>query len=192
MMIDSGGKEKEVDAGPGFTCPDCEHTIRGSNDTCPECRVNLNEVAWPIARDDMFDVSLITETLSSLHPRPPIIVPPDITVADAVRQLCDRQVGCVLIGEHDSIVGIFSERDAMLRVADRYDTASSAPLAEFMTPLPEMMDIDTPIALALNLMATREFRHIPVTRNGRLIGMVSVRDLLDFLEERYPNLLTFE
>ncbi len=180
----AGGADPAV----GFTCPQCERTIPDPDDACPECSLDLRRVVWPIVRNDLFDVSLLTETLASLRPAVPVVLPPDTTVAAAVEQLCHHRIGCILVGREDEIVGIFSERDAMLRVAERYEEASTAPLAEVMTPMPQMLDIDTPIAFALNLMANGGFRHVPVTKSGALVGVISVRDLLVFLNERYPDL----
>ena len=67
----------------------------------------------------------------------------------------------MLVGEPDDLQGIFSERDALLRIAHRYDATSSRPIADFMTLDPETLDADAPIAFALNRMSSGDYRHIP-------------------------------
>jgi CBS domain-containing protein len=176
--------------GLGFTCPQCERTVPSPADACSDCVVDLCSVTWPVVRKDAFDISLLATTLESLRPAPPIILPPDATVADAIEKLCQRKVGCVLIGREDDIRGIFSERDALLRVADRYDQAATARVTHYMTPAPTMLEIDTPVAFALRLMGDGKFRHLPVTRDGIVVGVVSGRDLIAFLDQRFPGLLS--
>jgi len=143
-----------------------------------------------MVRKDAFDISLLSETLESLRPAAPVVLRPDATVSEAIERLCQRNVGCVLVGHEDDIVGIFSARDAMVRVAERYEQAATARVADFMTPASEMLEINTPIAFALRLMTDADYHHLPVTREGILVGVVSVWDLIAFLDKRYPGLLS--
>jgi CBS domain-containing protein len=127
--------------------------------------------------------------LERLGPRPPIVVAPETKVSYAVAKLCERRIGCVLVGTEEEAVGIFSERDVLLRVAHRWADVAHRPVRRFMTPDPEMLDASTPIAYALNRMATGDYRHVPVTRDGRLDGIVSLRNVLAFLAEWFPDLI---
>ena len=76
-----------------------------------------------------------------------------------------------------------------MRLADRYADVSGEPVTEFMTPNPETLDVSSPIAYALNRMSTGDFRHLPVTNAGQLVGIISLRDVLGFLSEWYPDLI---
>jgi CBS domain-containing protein len=95
----------------------------------------------------------------------------------------------VLVGTPDDLLGIFSERDLLLRVADRYEMVRDQPVSEFMTRDPETVAADAPITFALNRMEVGDFRHVPVTRAGRLCGVISTRDVVEFLAQRYPDLI---
>ena len=128
-------------------------------------------------------------SIAKLGPKTPVIISEDTTVGEAINKLREHHIGCVLVGSAEDVVGIFSERDALLRVAPRYKDIASMRIADFMTTNPEMLDINAPIAFALNRMSVGDFRHVPVTRDGHLVGIISLRDLLRFLSERYPDLI---
>jgi len=89
-------------------------------------------------------------------------------------------------------VGIFSERDVLLRIAHRFNQVATRPIAEFMTTDPVTLEADAPIAFALNKMSSGDYRHVPVTRGGHVVGVLSLRDVLRFLSEWYPDLIPTE
>ena len=100
------------------------------------------------------------------------------TVADAARLMKDAEVGAILVVRKDRLVGIFTERDALNRVvAAGLDPVHTA-LAEVMTPRPQAIEPDRPFGEALLLMREHGFRHVPVVKAGRPVGVVSMRDAL--------------
>jgi CBS domain-containing protein len=169
-------------------CPDCQHDNIPGVDDCASCGQDLTGFDEPVGNSPL-EATIMESSIERLHPRPPVIVPPDPTVAEAITTLCDRHIGCLLVGEPDNLRGIFSERDALLRIAHRFDAVSSQPIADFMTSDPETLEVDVPIAFALNRMSSGDYRHIPVTRDGRVEGVISIRDVLRFLSEWYPDLI---
>lgn len=172
-------------------CPLCQHQNMAGADTCENCHHDLTVFDEPASTaGSPEEARILTESLASMNPRPAVLVAPETTIADAVAELCRQNIGCVLVGTTDNVVGIFSERDVLLRIAHQFDRVASKPVSEFMTPNPEMLDADTPIAFALNRMSVGDFRHVPVVRDGHLIGIISVRDLLRTLHEWYPDLIT--
>ena len=74
--------------------------------------------------------------LSKLNPKPPVIIPTTTTVAEAIDLLRGKHIGCVLIGTADKIVGVFSERDVLIRVGENYDKYADQPVTRFMTTDP--------------------------------------------------------
>jgi len=172
-------------------CPSCGYDNIDGVDLCENCTVDLTVLDEPAAASAI-EASIMKESLAALKPKKPVIVAPDTTVAEAVAKLCEHNIGCVLVGDADHVQGILSERDVLLRVADRYDQVAGEPVSTLMTPEPRMLDVETPIAFALNHMAVGDFRHVPVTTEGRLVGIISVRDLLTFLSEWYPDLIRAE
>ena len=169
-------------------CPYCQHDNNPGTDNCESCGQDLTGFDKPVGQSPL-EVTIMEASIERLHPKPPVIVPSDTTIAEVITTLCERHIGCVLVGEPDDLQGIFSERDALLRIGHRYDDVSSRPIADFMTPEPETLEADAPIAFALNKMSSGDYRHIPITRDGRVEGMISLRDVLRFLSEWYPDLI---
>jgi CBS domain-containing protein len=114
-----------------------------------------------------------------LKPRTPITVTADAKLGDAVRVMLDEGVGTVLVVDGDgALAGIFSERDLLLRVPDEAARSGDRPMGEFMTPRPESVRLDDPLALALHKMDVGGYRHLPVVDGGKPVGVISVRDLM--------------
>jgi CBS domain-containing protein len=105
--------------------------------------------------------------------------PPKTSVHEAARLMKKTQVGALLVVENGHLAGIFTERDALVRVlAEGLDPATT-PLAAVMTLNPITVHPDQPFVSALHLMHENGFRHVPVVENGRPLGMVSARDALE-------------
>lgn len=108
-----------------------------------------------------------------------LTAPPDITVSHAAKLMAKRKVGAVMVVERQSLVGIFTERDVLIRVVAQDRDPRSTHLAEVMTPAPQTIDPDKSFGYALLMMQENGFRHVPVVENGKVVGMVSVRNALD-------------
>lgn len=108
-----------------------------------------------------------------------LTAPPEITVGNAAKLMACRKVGAVMVVDHESLVGIFTERDAVFRVIARGRDAQTTRLADVMTPAPQTVDPDKSFGYALLLMYENGFRHVPVIENGKLVGIVSGRNALD-------------
>lgn len=132
---------------------------------------------------------LANEPLSSLLRRRPVFVPRDASVAQAVDTMCRLNIGSVLVGTEQNCSGIFSERDLLFGIGETYDAVRDRPVDEFMTRNPRMLDADTSLLKALHEMASGGFRHLPVHRGGRPVGVVSLRDFLGIVNKWYPDLI---
>lgn len=104
---------------------------------------------------------------------------PDATVARAAELMRSNKVGAVLVVEGESLVGIFTERDAVYRVMAAGRDPSATSVGEVMTREPMTVEPDETLGYALLLMHERGFRHAPVVVAGRPIGVVSARHALD-------------
>lgn len=125
------------------------------------------------------DQSRIREPLRLLGPRKPLCLPPDATLADAVRLMREHHVGCVLAVEHDRLVGILTERDLLLKL-ETIDLSRT--VRELMTPDPEVLQPDDPIVYALHRMAVGGFRHVPLVDDaGRPVGILSVKEIVHYV-----------
>jgi CBS domain-containing protein len=108
-----------------------------------------------------------------------VTVPPSASVRQAAELMARGHVGAVVVVEDDHLIGIFSERDAVLRVVARGLEPATTPLAEVMTPAPVTIEPDRSFGHAMALMHAHGCRHLPVVENGRPIGIVSARNALD-------------
>lgn len=135
------------------------------------------------------DESVVGEPVGRLiRQREPVIVPPGATVGEAVRLMKRHRTGCVLVQEGGKLIGIFTERDILAKlVGTGYDPAS-VKVEGVMTRNPETLTPDDPVAFALRLMSVGGFRHIPlVDGEGRPVATLSVKDIVDFLVEQFPQ-----
>ncbi len=130
-----------------------------------------------------------SEPLSALHPKPAVFVTRDASVAQAVDTMNRLDIGCVLVGSGQDLAGTFSERDLLFGIGETYEEVKQRSVEEFMTPQPEMIDADTPLLQVLSRMASGGFRHVSVTHEERLVGVVSLRDLLGIVNKWYPDLV---
>lgn len=107
----------------------------------------------------------------------PLTLPPTATVKEACRHMNKRRVGAVLVTDTDgALLGIFTGRDAICRVLALGKGANETPLSEVMTREPCCMPPGRTAIEALRLMQDGGFRHVPITEDGRLLGVVSRGD----------------
>ena len=112
-------------------------------------------------------------------PRSPLTLRAETTIRDAIATMLDKDIGAVLVVDGAGrLVGIFSERDLLVKVAGVCDDYAGRPLGDFMTRRPETIRGSDSLAFALHKMDCGGYRHLPVVQDGRLLGMISVRDLL--------------
>ncbi|WP_176592332.1 CBS domain-containing protein [Sphingobium sp. EM0848] len=102
------------------------------------------------------------------------------TVQSVVQLLAERRIGCVPVVDDGKVVGIFSERDLVYRVAQEGAVALERPVREVMTAPAITTDGATPVIHCLSLMTKRRIRHLPVVVDGALVGLVSIGDLVKF------------
>lgn len=108
-----------------------------------------------------------------------LLAPPTTVVAKAAKLMAARNVGAVLVVEGEQLVGIFTERDALIRVLAHGLDADSTPIGDVMTRDPRTVDPEKPFGYALMLMHESGFRHLPVVVQGKPVGIVSARSAMD-------------
>jgi len=106
-------------------------------------------------------------------------------VREVLRLLVDNKVGCVVVSEQGKIAGIFSERDALLKLGEKAAELGERPVSEFMTSNVESLPPSAKIAFAVHRMEQGGFRHVPViNEQGEPAGIFSVRDILNYLTRK--------
>lgn len=118
----------------------------------------------------------------------PIVLDQAVGVTEACDRMRDSQAGAVLVVDSSgALVGIFTGRDAVCRVlAQRRDPAVIS-LAEAMTPNPKTMSPDQTTVDALRLMRDGGFRHVPLLKDGRIVGLVSRADFQSLNKQQYEE-----
>ena len=110
----------------------------------------------------------------------------DATIGDAAAAMTERGVGAVVVLEGDAIAAILTERDVLKAVAAGND--GSTPVADWMTRHPETIEPEDTTDHAASLMIHGGFRHLPVVLGGKVVGIVSIRDLMKVaLDDRSPR-----
>lgn len=109
---------------------------------------------------------------------------PNDTVRVAVDLLAQNRIGAVPVVEGDKIVGIFSERDIVRLLSSYGPEALDRSLDEVMTKSPVTCDPGMAVIGALSQMTQKRIRHLPVVDGGRIIGFVSIGDLVKYRIDR--------
>jgi CBS domain-containing protein len=161
-------------------CPTCGFENLLGSDICDNCGSDLAGHDTPQSATT-FRGRLLGERLDQLQIGAPEIVEATAVVDEAIRRMHDKGIDCVLVVEGGRLVGIFTDRDAVLKVAGT--KAGSQPISTVMTHDPVVLRHNETIAVALNKMAVGGFRHIPIVDDGRPTGVVTARDVFHHLAE---------
>lgn len=111
----------------------------------------------------------------------------DRTVSEAVAVLATRRIGAIPVMEGDAVAGIFSERDVIYCLEREGAAALELPVAQVMTAPAITVGSGESVLGALSLMTRRRIRHLPVVDGSRLVGFVSIGDLVRYRIERIES-----
>ncbi|MBB5020259.1 CBS domain-containing protein [Chitinivorax tropicus] len=105
-------------------------------------------------------------------------VTPDATVYNALQLMAEKDIGALLIMEHDKLVGIFSERDYARKVVLQGKASASTPIRDIMTAKVLCAKPDNTIEECMAIMSEKRFRHLPVADGEKVLGVLSITDLV--------------
>jgi CBS domain-containing protein len=111
-------------------------------------------------------------------PRAMFAVAPEDAVLEAIRAMAEHRVGALLVLSHERLVGIVSERDYARKVILLGRASADTPVRDIMSSPVYTVQPDTTVATCMQLMTDQHVRHLPVMESGRVIGMVSIGDLV--------------
>lgn len=103
---------------------------------------------------------------------------PDLPLADACRELDRLRVGALMVCDKDKVVGVMSERDVVKAVARDGQPALARPVSDYMTAEVIFAAPGETVAILMDRMTNRRIRHLPVLRDGRLAGVISIGDVV--------------
>ncbi len=142
---------------------------------------SLEYLDLPVPRRGRLHEAILEDPISQLNAPRPIILEVTDTVASAARLMSKFRFGSVLVLDDEWLVGIFTERDLLLRCAGK--DLARLKLGDVMTRDPQALREDDRLACVLHLMSVGGYRHIPILRDGHTVGFVSVRGVLRYLAE---------
>jgi len=116
-------------------------------------------------------------------------VTPDTSVLDALRLMDAKGIGAVVVMENDRLVGIMSERDYARKVILRGKNSKDTPVREIMTQKVFTVHPDQTIDECMDQMTDRSIRHLPVVLDDRVIGVISIKDVLRAIVYRQREML---
>ena len=116
-------------------------------------------------------------------------VAPNASVLSALRLMAEKEVGALVVLEGSQLVGMFSERDYARKVVLAGKTSIDTPVSKIMTDKVICVTLDQTIPQCMELMTDKRIRHLPVVKDGRVIGVLSIGDLLKEMLSHHERLL---
>ena len=166
-----------------ISCPFCGSENTEGADLCSDCQHSLTDLDHP-AFETPVERGLMKDRIETLTPKPPLTVSPQATIATVLDQMIEASIGCVMVVDGDQLVGIFSEVDAVRKIGVRAAELAERPISSVMTANPVSLECKDKIAFALHKMHVGGYRHLPITSDGKLTGVISIRDILGYLSQR--------
>ncbi len=165
-----------------IVCPYCDASVIKGADACAQCGQALSDLDLPDFASEV-ERCLTSEPVQHLsHARPVTTVSPDTAVGQVLQMLADQAIGCVVVTDNERVVGIFSERDALLKLNAEVDELADLPVSQFMTTAPQVLEEDANIAFAVQRMDLGGYRHVPIVdEQQQPVALISVRDILKYL-----------
>lgn len=116
-------------------------------------------------------------------------VEPTIMVYQAVELMCQRNIGGLLIVENGKLEGIFTERDYARKLILKGKSSKNTPISELMTQNPITVNPENSIEDCMNLMTGKFIRHLPVVDGDKLVGLVSIGDVVKHIIEEQKEII---
>ena len=174
-------------------CPSCGFMNIQGEDRCQQCLHSLMQRDIPLPKkDDKIQTVILTAPISDLLTGKDLLVASTTDSIQKIVNILQKETkDCVLIYKKKKLVGIISYRDILRRVAGIYEDLSQVKAEAVMTPNPEYVKADDPIAYVVNKMALGGYRHVPVLApDGTPFSIISIKDVLAYLSRRPKNAAT--
>ncbi len=138
----------------------------------------------PRTFEDPLEEALAQKDVTEIGVHPFATISVNATVDEALHKLAGNDIACVMVEQNGKLVGIFSDRDVLDKVALEYDAVKDSPVCEVMTPDPVYVYETDSAAAALSVMAVSGYRHVPVVSlDEKILGIISPPRVTKFLRE---------
>lgn len=116
-------------------------------------------------------------------------VEPSIMVFQAIELMCEKNIGGLLIVENGKLEGIFTERDYARKLILKGKSSKNTPISELMTKNPIVITPDNTIEDCMDLMTGKFIRHLPVVEGDKLVGLISIGDVVKHIIEEQKDII---
>ncbi|MEK6283124.1 MAG: CBS domain-containing protein [Acidobacteriota bacterium] len=116
-----------------------------------------------------------------------VCIEPSTPLSQAIEVMKQDEGGCAMVcDKDDTLVGIFTERDLLTKIIGQ-NVEPNAPVSNWMSPVVTTLSPDSTIGDAVAVMNDKGYRNIPLVKHGKLVGSISVFDVISYLAESYPK-----
>jgi CBS domain-containing protein len=121
------------------------------------------------------------DSLLKMKPYPVWSVHPDATVFDAIQLMSDKNIGALPVMNGDQLMGMFSERDYTRKVVLKGKSSKATAVREIISTPVVSVGLHHSVEECMRLMTEHRVRHLPVLEGGRMVGIVSIGDLVNYI-----------
>ena len=133
---------------------------------------------------EQFHREVVSHRVDAIQSHPFATIPPEMTIGDAVEKLVGDHIACLLVEEWGRVIGVFSDRDVLDKVALELEEIKGHPVSEVMNRKPVYVYDISSAAAALTVMSVCGYRHVPVVNiDEKLVGIVSPQRVTRFLKQ---------
>ena len=123
-------------------------------------------------------MTIVAQVINNKAEQSIFTISPNATVLEAIKIMADKGVGALVVAEDEKLLGIFSERDYTRKIALMDRSSSNTLVADIMTVKVITVNLSHTVEECLDLMTDRHLRHLPVLENDKLVGFISIGDLV--------------
>ena len=135
------------------------------------------------------EMTIVAQVIKNKAEQDIFTISPEATVLEAIKIMADKGIGALVVAEGEKVVGILSERDYTRKVTLMERSSYSTTVAEIMTSKVLTVSLNNTVEECLQLMTDRHLRHLPVLDNEKLVGFISIGDLVKATMEDQKNLI---
>ncbi|MDQ2976722.1 MAG: CBS domain-containing protein [Acidobacteriota bacterium] len=127
------------------------------------------------------------DSVSSMETDDYVCIAPDTPLSKAIEAMKQDEGGCAIVCDQaGKVIGIFTERDLLTKIVG-LETDQNAPVSDWMSPVVATLTTDATIGEAVAIMNEKGYRNIPLVKDDKLVGSISVFDVIRYLAESYPK-----
>ena len=127
------------------------------------------------------------DSVNSMQTEDYVCISPSTPLSKAIESMSRDEGGCAIVcAEDGSVVGIFTERDLLTKVIGQ-EIDLNTPVRNLMSPIVATLTPQATIGDAVAIMNDKGYRNVPLVKNGKLVGSISVFDIISYLAESYPK-----